>query len=116
MLEMKNVQHRCSTRFAAMLRDELHVFVACITESLLKKCKNNVYLVQLKICREFNVNITKYLNQQNRLYHKYRFNTKASMVTTVRNMSRKTVGNLAMILAMKQNRHVGIVHHFVLSV
>ena len=35
MLGMKNAQHCCSTRFAAMLRDELHVFVARITVALL---------------------------------------------------------------------------------
>ena len=31
VLGMKSVQHRCLTCFAARLRDQLHVFVACIT-------------------------------------------------------------------------------------
>ena len=31
VLGIKNAQHRCSTRLAAMFRDELHVFVARVT-------------------------------------------------------------------------------------
>ena len=34
VLGMKNAQHLCSTRFAAMLRDELHIFVSRITVAL----------------------------------------------------------------------------------